>query len=119
MKRHGLLVVLIVLVALGLGGCAAGLQYVSEKTYPPRGTAAEVQVFEKREPPEPYERLGQVTWDYSRSKFTPPRLTEILGDLKQKTWEAGGDALVIRKLEEPANPEGVLRLSADVVRFRR
>jgi hypothetical protein len=116
MRHRG---VLVVLIALWLAGCAAGLQYASEKTYPPRGTAAGIQVFEGREPPEPYERLGQITWDYSRSKFTPPRLTEVLGELKQKAWEAGGDALVIRKLEEPTNPEGVLRLAADVVRFRR
>jgi hypothetical protein len=116
MRRHG---VLAVLVALWLSGCAAGLQYTAEKSYPPRGTAADVKVFEKAEPPEPYERIGQITWDYSRSKFTPPRLTEVLGELKQKAWEAGGDALVIRKLEEPTNPEGVLRLAADVVRFRR
>ena len=50
MKRYGLFVVLI---ALWLGGCAAGLQYTSEKTYPPRGTAANVQIFDRREPPEP------------------------------------------------------------------
>jgi len=117
MKRYGLFVV--VLGALWLGGCAAGLQYTSEKTYPPRGTAADVKIFNRSEPPEPYERLGQVTWDYSRSKFTAPELKEIEGDLKQKAWESGGDAIVIRDLQQPTSPDGVLRVKADVVRFRR
>jgi hypothetical protein len=116
MNRRGLL---IVLSALWLAGCAAGLQYTSEKTYPPRGTAADVKIIEKGEPPEPYERIGQITWEYQRRKFTPPQLEEIADQLKQKAWEAGGDAIVVRKLEEPTNPEGTLRVAADVVRFRR
>lgn len=103
-----------------LGGCAAGMQYVQVgPTYPPRGTAAQVQVFDRTEPPAPYERLGEIRWDYRRRKFTPPRLVEILPELKQKAWEAGGDALVVRQLEEPVDPEGPLKLTADVVRFRR
>jgi hypothetical protein len=39
--------------------------------------------------------------------------------LKQKAWEAGGDALIVRKLEEPREAEGTLRLAADVVRWKR
>jgi hypothetical protein len=112
----------LLLIGLGLvwlAGCASGPKYVAERSYPPRGTAAGIQVFDRREPPEPYDRLGQLSWDYQRSKFTPPRLVEILPELKQKAWEAGGDALVIRNLEEPMNPDGVLRVQADVVRFRR
>jgi hypothetical protein len=116
MNRYG---VLAVLGALWLAGCAAGLQYTSEKTYPPRGTAAEVKIFEKVEPPEPYERIGKISWDYQRRKFEPPRLKEIEGEIKQKAWEAGGDAVIVRTLDEPREAEGVLRLSADVVRFRR
>lgn len=116
MRRRVLLCVVGIVV---LAGCASGPKYVAERMYPPRGTAADVQVFDRREPPEPYERLGQLTWDYQWSKFTPPRLVEILPELKQKAWEAGGDALVIRRLEEPQNPDGVLRVGADVVRWRR
>jgi hypothetical protein len=116
MKTRG---VLVVLGALWLAGCAAGLQYTAEKSYPPRGTAAEVKIFDKVEPPEPYEKIGQISWDYQRRKFEPPQLKEIADDIKQKAWESGGDAIVIRKLEEPRDAEGVLRLSADVVRFRR
>ena len=112
-------VFVIMLGVMWLAGCASGPQYVAERTYPPRGTAEGVQLFDRREPPEPYERLGRLTWDYQRSKFTPPRLVEILPQLEQKAWEAGGDPLVIRTLEEPQNPEGVLRVGADVVRFRR
>ena len=108
-----------VVAVVVLAGCGSGPRYVAERTYPPRGTPADVQVFDRREPPEPYERLGQLTWDYRRSKFTPPRLTEVLPELRQKAWEAGGDALVIRRLEESLDHEGVLRVSADVVRFRR
>ena len=104
-----------------LAGCAAGLQYVQVgPTYPPRGSASEVKVFDRVEPPEPYERLGEIRWDYRRKKFTPPRLIEILPDLKQKAWEVGGDALIVRRLEEPqSDPEGTLRAVADVVRWKR
>ena len=112
-----------VLLAIGvalLAGCAAGLRYEQVgPTYPPRGSTSDVQIIERGEPSRPYERLGQITWDYERNKFDPPRLAEILPDLKQKTWEAGGDALIVRKLEEPpTNPRGTLRLIADVVRWK-
>jgi hypothetical protein len=112
----------VLLGAIGLillAGCAAGLQYVAEKSYPPRGTADAVQIFNQKEPAEAYERLGTITWDYSRQKFTAPTLEEIQADLKQKTYEAGGDALIVRKLELPRTSDGVLRLGADVVRFKR
>jgi hypothetical protein len=113
----------LVLLLLGLpllGGCAAGMQYQQVgPTYAPRGSASEVKIFEKGEPPEPYDRVGQITWDYQRSKFTPPQLQEIEGQLRQKAYEVGGDAVVVRKLEEPRNPEGTLKLVADVVRFKR
>jgi hypothetical protein len=112
-------IVLVGLCVALVAACAAGLQYTSEKTYPPRGTAEGIQVFDRREPPEAYERLGQITWDYQRTKFSPPNLQEIQSDLKQKVWEVGGDALIIRKLEEPRDPEGVLRVGADVVRWKR
>jgi len=111
-----------VLLALtGLTACAGGLRYTQVgPTYPPRGTASGVQLFDRVEPPEPYERLGQIAWDYRRAKFTPPRLTEILPALKQKAWESGGDALIVRRLEEPStDPEGTLRVAADVVRWKR
>jgi hypothetical protein len=102
-----------------LAGCAAGPQYVVEKSYPPRGTADAVQILLQKEPAEAYERLGTLTWDYSRNKFTAPTLEEIQADLKQKVYEAGGDALIVRKLELPKASDGVLRLGADVVRFKR
>ena len=118
-RRPGLLLLLVGLIALG--GCAAGLQYQQiGQTYPPRGSSDAVKIFDRAEPPEPYDRVGQITWDYRRSKFTPPRLTEIEPQLRQKAYEAGGDALVVRKLEEPqTDAEGTLKLTADVVRFKR
>jgi len=104
-----------------LAGCAAGMQYTQVgRSYPPRGTADQVQIYDRVEPPAPYERLGEIQWEYRRRKFTPPRLIEIVPELKQKAWEVGGDALVVRRLEEPqVDPEGLLKLVADVVRFRR
>jgi hypothetical protein len=103
-----------------LTGCATGLQYQAlGPTYPPRGSASDVRLIEKGEPPEPYERLGQLTWDYRRSKFEPPTLQEILPELKQKAWEVGGDALVIRDLKEPRDSEGTLHVVSDVVRWKR
>jgi hypothetical protein len=114
---------LFVLLLFGLpllGGCAAGMQYQQVgPTYAPRGTVGEVKIFEKGEPPEPYDRIGQITWDYRRSKFTAPQLQEIAGELRQKAYEVGGDAVVVRKLEEPRDAEGPLKLTADVVRFKR
>jgi hypothetical protein len=108
-------------LALGLlAGCAAGMQYRQiGPTYPPRGSAAAIQLIERGEPAEPYDRIGQITWEYQREKFSPPLLKEILPDLQQKAWEVGGDALVIRELREPANPTGTLRVVADVVRWKR
>jgi hypothetical protein len=118
-SRSTLFVLLLFGLAL-LGGCAAGMQYQQiGPTYLPRGTAGEVKIFEKGEPPEPYDRIGQITWDYRRSKFTPPQLEEIEGELRQKAYEVGGDAVVVRKLEEPKDPEAPLKLTADVVRFKR
>jgi hypothetical protein len=115
--------VLLVLLLFGLpllGGCAAGMQYQQVgPTFPPRGTAADVKIIEKGEPSEPYDRVGQITWDYRRSKFTPPKLQEIEGELRKKAYEVGGDAVVVRKLEEPRDPEAPLKLTADVVRFKR
>jgi hypothetical protein len=103
-----------------LAGCAAGMQYrQTGPTYPPRGSTAEIALFDRVEPPQPYERLGEINWEYHRRKFTQPRLIEILPELKEKAREVGGDALVVRKLEEPANPEGTLKLVADVVRWKR
>jgi hypothetical protein len=105
-------------VVTGIGvGAAAG--HDSCPTYPPRGSASDVRLIEKGEPPEPYERLGQLTWDYRRSKFEPPTLQEILPELKQKAWEVGGDALVIRDLKEPRDSEGTLHVVSDVVRWKR
>ena len=104
-----------------LAGCAGGMQYVQVgPNYPPRGTAAEVRVYDRVEPPTAYERLGEIRWEYRRRKFTPPKLAEVLSDLRQKAWEVGGDAVVIRRLEEPpTDPEAPLKLVADVVRFRQ
>ncbi len=113
----------LVLLLLGLpllGGCAAGMQYQQVgPTYAPRGSASDVKIL-KAEPPEPYDRVGQINWDYRRSKFTPPKLEEIEGQLRQKAYEVGGDAVIVRKLEEPArDAEAPLKLTADVVRFKR
>ena len=104
-----------------LGGCVAGgMQYQQiGQTYPHRGSASDVRIFEKTEPPEQYDRIGQIVWDYSRRKFDAPTLREILPDMKQKAWEVGGDALIIRDLREPRDPEGTLHVVADVVRWKR
>jgi hypothetical protein len=109
------------LAGLLLGGCAGGLQYKSlGPSHPPRGTPEQIQVFDRVEPPTPYDRIGQLSGEHQRRKFTPPRLIEILPEMKKKAWEVGGDALVVRKLEEPpVDPDGTLRVEADVVRFRR
>src|SRR5262249_60939689 len=70
-RRHGLLLLLVGLIALG--GCAAGLQYRQiGQTYPPRGSADAIKIFDRAEPPEPYDRVGQITWDYRRAEVTPP-----------------------------------------------
>jgi hypothetical protein len=108
-------------VGLLLGGCASGLEYKSlGPSYPPRGTAEGIQVFDRVEPPAPYDRIGTISGEHQRRKFMPPRLIEILPEMKQKAYEAGGDALVVRKLEEPpTDPDGVLKVEADVVRFKR
>jgi hypothetical protein len=117
--RPGSIAFLLIGVAL-LAGCAGGLRYTATgPTYPPRGTAGDVKLFDRVEPPEPYERLGQLTWEYRRSKFTPPRLTEVLPELRRKAWEVGGDALIVRRLKEPPDPEGTLEVAADVVRWKR
>ena len=104
-----------------LSGCVAGgMQYQQiGQTYPRRGSADDIRIFEKTEPPEQYDRVGQIVWDYSRRKFDAPTVREILPDMKQKAWEVGGDALIIRDLTEPRNPDGTLHVAADVVRWRR
>jgi hypothetical protein len=102
-----------------LAGCAAGMQYrQTGPSYPPRGSADQIEVYDRTPPPRPYEQIGEITYDYQRRKFQPPTLAEILPELRQKAWEVGGDALVVRKNEEPKDPEGTLRVVADVVRWK-
>ena len=100
-----------------LTGCASGLKYTQVgPKYPPRGSVNEIQLFDRREPGWAYERLGQITWDYQRSRFAPPTVAEILPELRQKAWEVGGDALIVRQVREPRHPEDTLHVEADVVR---
>jgi hypothetical protein len=115
--------VILGLLCVGLlaGGCASGIEYKSlGPSYPPRGTAEGIKIFDRVEPPEPYDRIGTISGEYQRRKFTPPRLHEIQGEVKQKAYDAGGDAVIVRNLVEPPyDPDGVLKLQADVVRFKR
>ena len=111
----------LLLVGFSLAACAAGsMQFRAEGgPYPRRATVDQIQVFEA-EPGRAYDRVGQITWDYTHSKFAAPELAEILPALKQKAWESGGDALIIRRASftgQPA-PNGPLHVVADVIRWR-
>ena len=110
----------IVLTGLMLTACSSALRFVAEGgPYPRRGTVEQVQVIES-EPGRAYDRVGRIEWDYTDTHFQGPRLRDALPALKQKAWDVGGDALVIREASQRGRqaPDQPLRVRADVIRWR-
>jgi hypothetical protein len=108
---------------LTLGACAPGaLKFSPAGTqYPARGTAEQVQVFKLGQTPNrPFVKVGEITGEFQHKKFSVPTLEDATPELKQKAWEAGGDAVVVRRAEiiGTPNPDKPLHLTADVIRWQ-
>jgi len=121
MRQIGITVVLA--ASLILGACApTGLKVTPEGgPYPARGTAEQIQVFSiANAPTRPFVKVGELAGEFQHKKFTVPKLEDALPDMKQKAWEAGGDALVVREAQiiGTPNPDKPLHIKADVIRWQ-
>jgi hypothetical protein len=108
---------------LALGACApAPLKFTPEGAqYAARGTAEQVQVFKLGQTPgRPFVKVGVIAGEFQHKKFTVPTLEDASPELKQKAWQAGGDAVVVRQAEiiGTPNPDKPLHITADVIRWQ-
>ena len=121
MRQIGIAVVFA--AGLILGACApTALKFTpAGGTYPTRNTAEQVQVFNvANAPTRPFVKVGEISGGYQHKKFTVPKIEDALPELKQKAWEGGGDAIVVREAQiiGTPNPDKPLHIKADVIRWQ-
>lgn len=107
--------------ALMMGGlgCGASLQYVPSSTadFHPRVQLDQVQVLQDP-PSRDHDILGTLYWDYYGPEFRAPTLLDASNELRAKAFEQGADALIIRRQALVSAGHGVLRIVADVIRYK-
>lgn len=121
MRQIGIAVVLA--GSLTLGACATtGVKFTpAGGTYPARGTAEQIQMFTAANAPtRPFVKVGEISGEYQHKKFTVPKIEDALPEMKQKAWEGGGDAIVVREAQiiGTPNPDKPLHIKADVIRWQ-
>ena len=112
----------LLLTGLTLTACATGggLKFDAEAgTYAQRGAAAQIQVFDAEPGGRAFIRVGRISWDYT-SGTVEVRLVDLLPQLKQKAWEVGGDAFVVRQAGYVGTPSAgkAFVVRADVIRWQ-
>jgi hypothetical protein len=109
---------LAIATSLWVTGCGTSLQYIdnSGKRHEPRGDPSRIKVLYK-EPTEKYELLDTINWDYYQPGFRRPAITDVLTELRQKAWQVGGDAIIVRGQEVASPQSRNLLVLVDVIRF--